>query len=331
MQKIYQLEGISIIICCYNSEKLLPETLRHISMQKVNETLNWEVIVVNNNSLDKTKEVANKEWNKYFHNRNCSFKIVDEPNPGLSNAKKKGFETAVYDILIYCDDDNWLCENYVQIAYDSMRDNKIAVVGGCGEPIFENNCEPEWFHYFTSAYAVGYQIPNINKCVYGAGMVITKKSLQKLYSKGFKSLLTGRKGTVLSAGEDSEICFALVLLGYSIEYNPQLKFKHFLIEKRLNQEYLKNMYIGFAKANIILKIYKHHILKNKRTSTIYIAILYFFRSLIAFLYHQFNHKYKRKIMKIYDATLIKEWIKNITSIESLHRKNEIIIKFKNNY
>jgi uncharacterized protein (DUF1919 family) len=43
------MNGVSIIICCYNSEKLLPETLKHISMQKVDNDLRWEVIIVNNN------------------------------------------------------------------------------------------------------------------------------------------------------------------------------------------------------------------------------------------------------------------------------------------
>jgi glycosyltransferase involved in cell wall biosynthesis len=320
------MEGVSIIICCYNSEKLLPETLKHISMQKVDNDLKWELIIVNNNASDRTKEVACEEWNKYIHNENCSFKLVDEPNPGLSYARRKGLDNSTYDILIYCDDDNWLCENYVQIAYESMQNEQIAVIGGYGEPVFENDYEPEWFRYSAPVYALGSQNPEINKYVYGAGMVIRKKYLIKLYNDGFTNLLTDRNGADLSSGGDTELCYALILKGYDIGYNPDLKFKHFLIKKRLNYEYLKKMHIGFAKANIILSIYIYHIFKKNKNSAL-MTIFYFSRSIILFFYHQVNPKYKhKKILRIYDWVIIKEWIKNMTLINSYNEKIKLIIK-----
>lgn len=52
------MEGISIIICCFNSAKRLPENLRHISSQQVGKGVDWEVIIVNNNSSDDTARAA---------------------------------------------------------------------------------------------------------------------------------------------------------------------------------------------------------------------------------------------------------------------------------
>jgi glycosyltransferase involved in cell wall biosynthesis len=315
------MNGVSIIICCYNSEKLLPETLKYISQQNVSDTLRWEVIIVNNNSSDKTKEIVRAEWNKYSHKKNCSFQIVDEPNSGLSNARKKGLDSSNYDILIYCDDDNWLCEDYVQMAYNAMLLNEsTAVIGGYGEPVFENNHEPEWFHLYASSYALGIQNPKLNK-VYGAGMVVKKKTLQNLYNTGFESLLSDRNNIILSSGGDTELCYALVLLGYKIEFNSQLKFKHFITAKRLNYEYLKKLFAGNAEAGVISNIYKD-LINKKNVNTISYPVWKIIIAIIRILYHQIYPKFKqkRKILIVYDKKIFMEYIKHFSSIKLYVRR-----------
>ncbi|MBA2330845.1 MAG: glycosyltransferase family 2 protein, partial [Flavisolibacter sp.] len=107
------MNGISIVICCYNSAELLPKTLHHIAQQKIASTIPWELIIVNNNSSDDTKKIAEQ-----FINKNPFIKahIVDEFSPGLSIARHKGFETSSYEYMLLCDDDNWLENDYVETA-----------------------------------------------------------------------------------------------------------------------------------------------------------------------------------------------------------------------
>jgi glycosyltransferase involved in cell wall biosynthesis len=276
------MDGVSIIICCYNSEKLLPKTLEHIAKQQVDNSLYWEVIIVNNNSSDRTKETASNEWNKYVHIYspiNCNFTIIDEPTPGLVYARKAGLNASRYDILIYCDDDNWLCENYVQTAYNTMIANSnIGVVGGYGEPVFENEKKPEWFDQYAKSYALGSQDPEKNRSVYGAGMVVNKKALISLYNRNFKGFLVGRQGITLSAGEDTELCLAINTIGYQILYLPDLKYKHFLPEKRLKWDYLENMRIGTANAAVVLSLY-YGVIKNRNRIIFLIYML--FRSILS--------------------------------------------------
>src|SRR5436190_1893505 len=102
------MDGISIIVCCYNSSLRLPKTIEHLAAQKTSSFLNWEVIFVNNSSTDNTTDVVAKEWSKY-NLQNVGFKIIDEPKAGQSFARIKGVETALYDLIVFCDDDNWLC------------------------------------------------------------------------------------------------------------------------------------------------------------------------------------------------------------------------------
>src|SRR5262245_41018784 len=108
---VMKLQGVSVIVCCYNSADRLPETLKHIAMQNVPDSILWEVIIVNNNSTDETEKVAISEWSRYH--LSVPFKVVNESKPGLNFARKKGVENAGFSLLLFCDDDNWLDEDYL--------------------------------------------------------------------------------------------------------------------------------------------------------------------------------------------------------------------------
>ena len=100
------MKKLSVIICCYNSENRLPETLKHIAKQNIKEGIKWEVVIIDNNSSDNTSNTAKSEWDK--HKTNIPLRIITEPKQGLIFAREKGVNEATYDILIFSDDDNWL-------------------------------------------------------------------------------------------------------------------------------------------------------------------------------------------------------------------------------
>ena len=78
-------KGISIIIACYNSEKVISTTLEHLQNQKNYEGINWEVIVIDNNSTDKTSIVAQENWDR---NPIVPLRIINENKIGEANARK---------------------------------------------------------------------------------------------------------------------------------------------------------------------------------------------------------------------------------------------------
>ena len=79
---------ISVVVCTYNREKMLPECLDSLANQRANKNL-YEVIVVDNNSKDNTSKVANEFVTKY-----SNFKILFEQNQGLSHARNLGLKEA---------------------------------------------------------------------------------------------------------------------------------------------------------------------------------------------------------------------------------------------
>lgn len=263
------MNGISIIICCYNSAKLVPKTLEYLAKQKLPNQVQWEVIVVNNNSSDNTEDVSAQTWKKFGNP--TSLKIVKEPNPGLTYAREKGMEVATYDLILWCDDDNWLCDTYVQTAVEIMQENKqIGALGGWCEAVFENE-KPEWFDSCARYFAVSKQgkrsgdITDKKGCVYGAGMVLRKSHWKQLKDAGFKHLLRDRKGESLSSGGDTEYCYALRLLGYKIWYDEQLYFQHFMASGRLSLSYVSRLRKAMAYSNFMLWSYLDLLKGKSRT------------------------------------------------------------------
>lgn len=92
---------ITIIICTYNRSGSLKYTLESLFVQEVDESFDYEIIVVDNNSKDKTKILVES----YIPRLRDRLKYVFEPNQGLSYARNRGIKEAKGGILVFTDDD----------------------------------------------------------------------------------------------------------------------------------------------------------------------------------------------------------------------------------
>lgn len=262
-------EGVSVIICCYNSSSRLPKTLKHLASQQVNGNINWEVIVVDNGSTDDTAAVAKQEWGKYI--TYVPFKVVDQPIPGQAAARDKGYEVSTYEYLMYVDDDNWLAPDYVNLAFEIMQQNpQIGILGGQCKASFEIE-PPSWFFKKSSVYAVGKQAENTGPLtdtkgyLYGAASVIRKSAWAYLRDNKFKFLTVGRSGTQLSGGDDVELNKAIRLAGYTLWYDERLHFIHFMSASRLTWDYFLKIGKGSSASSLPLHIYDYF-LQERRLS-----------------------------------------------------------------
>jgi glycosyltransferase involved in cell wall biosynthesis len=249
--------NISIVICCYNAASRIKPTLEHLAGQELGG-LAAEVILVDNNCTDDTVALAQKVW--IDNKQPFELHIIQELQAGLSFARRAGVTAAKGELLIFCDDDNWLDKDFCSIAYKIMKDKpEVGVLGGRG--IAKTDGEfPFWFTTYQSSYAVGVQsmfssyVGN-RKHVWGAGMVTRTAEINRIYQSGFISLLTDRKGVELSSGGDSEICRWYLLTGKKIYYSEELVFGHFIEQNRLDREYLKRLHGAFAQTEKPLNVY----------------------------------------------------------------------------
>lgn len=97
------LKTISIVIPCYNEEKRLPPTLRRIlNYMKTKKDINFEVIVVDDGSIDNTVRVV-KEFNKEIPNLKI---IQNDKNRGKGFSVKNGVANCNGDFVLFIDSDS---------------------------------------------------------------------------------------------------------------------------------------------------------------------------------------------------------------------------------
>lgn len=252
-------KGISVIVCCYNSASRLEETLEHLFAQKTAPSLLWEIIVVDNASTDDTVSFAKKTLEK-FETVKIHFTITEEKKQGLSFARQHGVEMAKYEYIIFCDDDNRLNNDYLQVAYDLIDgDENRGVIGGEGIPVSDIDL-PAWLENAKEEYAIGKPaktsgIVNSRNYLCGAGMVTRKKLFQNAINNKLPSILSDRKGKSLSSGGDVEYCLRLVLQGYDLYYSADLVFKHFIPAYKLTEEYRGELFRGIDECRNIIAEY----------------------------------------------------------------------------
>lgn len=251
--------GVSVIICCHNSSARLPETLAHLARQKVAADIRWEVLVVDNASTDDTAQRARQLWPE---SAAAPLRIVPEPRAGQSHARLRGLAEARYEFLGFIDDDNWVCEDWVQIAYSEMlAHSDVAVLGSSSSPAF-GATPPGWFPQVEFMYAItptAWQAGDFTRhpgAIWGAGMIVRKSAWLELRELDPPHLMSGRLKNSLAAGEDNELCYQLRLAGWKLWYEPKLHLQHFLPQGRLNWEYARRLFYGGGEAKSRLHPYE---------------------------------------------------------------------------
>ncbi|WP_426369759.1 glycosyltransferase family 2 protein [Pseudocolwellia sp. HL-MZ7] len=103
----------SIIIPAYNSEEYLERCINSVLCQEYN---NYELIIVNDGSTDKTKQVAEK-----LESNNRNVKLLNQDNAGVSVARNKGLLLATGKYVIFLDSDDWVLPGYLLFLNDKLN------------------------------------------------------------------------------------------------------------------------------------------------------------------------------------------------------------------
>ena len=92
---------ISVLVCTYNRCQNLGGAIESIAAQSLPPSLQWEIVVVDNNSSDQTRQVVED------FGRRCPghFRYLFEPRQGKSHALNTGIKEARGDIIAFIDDD----------------------------------------------------------------------------------------------------------------------------------------------------------------------------------------------------------------------------------
>lgn len=105
----------SIIIPVYNGEKYIEFCLNSIISQTLKD---WELILIDDGSTDKTPELLHKYVNKNIY-------LISKSNEGVSVARNKGLDIAKGEYILFVDADDILYPNALSTLYDSQKKMKV--------------------------------------------------------------------------------------------------------------------------------------------------------------------------------------------------------------
>ena len=116
---------LSLVICTRNRATQLAETLKSVST--IRSQLNWELVVVDNGSTDRTSGVVAE----YAASCDHPVQMIVEQGRGVSCAKNAGWQSANSGIVVCIDDDCYPAQDYLDSIFECFsNDPKLGFVGG---------------------------------------------------------------------------------------------------------------------------------------------------------------------------------------------------------
>lgn len=121
---------VSVVIPAYNEEKRIKACLAAVFKQDFPQDY-YEVLVVDNNSQDKTIEIVKKAFPKA--------RIVKENKQGTVFARIKGTQEAKAEIVAMTDADSQVPQTWLKRIFKAYEDKEVVAVGGMTEFEYQNS------------------------------------------------------------------------------------------------------------------------------------------------------------------------------------------------
>ena len=241
----------SIVICTYNREKYLRESLQSICEQAFSPE-NFEILVVDNNSPDKTADVCVDFISKYPL---ISIRYILETNQGISFARNRGIKEALGEYIVFIDDDETIKSDYLS-KLDSYL-IKYPEAQLCATPVYPvyEADKPKWLSHFTLRAITGYyykgeEVKTLQGKDYpGTGHAIIKRELFEQF--GYFSTELGRKGSSLLGAEDKDMFLRLIQNNIECYYFPDIPIYHHIPEYKLTNEFFSKLTYSIGKSERI--------------------------------------------------------------------------------
>lgn len=215
---------LSVIVCTYNRADILRKSLDSLCCQSVDKNI-FEVIIVDNNSNDTTREVV-----KRYCAENNNFKYIFEGKQGHSQARNRGLIESKSEFVAFLDDDAVADKNWIRSILKCYEETDADVVGGPVFSVFYGENTPFYYNNKLFDFNLGQTRKRLSSPGFDFGFsamnVCFKKELfQKhgVFSENFGIV----KGKLLM-GEDSEIGYRLIKSGSTFYYEPEMIINHIL-------------------------------------------------------------------------------------------------------
>lgn len=202
---------VSILVPVYNEEKVVTESIK--SLLELNYP-NYEIIIINDGSTDKTKQVAETlvgyQKGKYS---DVKVTLLSKPNGGKAKALNAGIRLSKAELVLCMDGDSQLSPDSVKLAVRHFSNREIGAVAGNVKVLNRGKL-------FTDLQALEY--------IEGLNMARSAQSFVRLVNIIPGPIGFFRKKAIEEAGfyssdtfaEDADLTLKILANGWKIYYEP---------------------------------------------------------------------------------------------------------------
>jgi glycosyltransferase involved in cell wall biosynthesis len=226
---------VSVVVCAYNAERTIDRCLASLAVLNYPD---YEVIVVNDGSRDRTLEIAE---------RYPFCRILSQPNRGLGVARNVGAEAATGEIVAYTDSDCVADPDWLNYLVAKMEASGLAVCGGPNFPPPEVSLVPAAVAVAPGGPTHVLLSDEVAEHIAGCNMAFRREALLRL--GGFDPIFR-------AAGDDVDVCWRFQDAGFVIGFSPAAVVWHF---RRNTVRAYCSQQRGYGKAEAL--VYSKHPLR----------------------------------------------------------------------
>lgn len=240
---------ITVILCTYNRCSSLKTALGSVALSQLPPSVSWEVLVVDNNSTDQTREVVERFASQYPGR----FRYMFEARPGKSNALNAALQNTNADVLAFMDDDVLVEPDWLHLLTSIFESPEYSGAGGRILPE-ANFLLPFWLEtsgpYALAPLAMfdlGPTAGRLHEPPFGTNMAFRREVFSRYGN--FRKDLGPRPGSEIRS-EDTEFGMRLIKGGEHLWYEPAAVVHHEIARSRVTRQYFLKWWFDKARADI---------------------------------------------------------------------------------
>jgi GT2 family glycosyltransferase len=219
---------ISVVVAAYNAARTLDDCLESLVPLRYPD---YEVIVVNDGSTDRTAEIAEE----------YPFRTIHTPNRGVSAARNEGMRAASGEIVAYIDSDAKAEPDWLSYIAATFTESDVVGVGGPNIVPDEDNWVAKCVYRSPGGPTQVMLDDQSAEHIPGCNMSFRKSALEDI--GGFDPVFT-------KAGDDVDVCWRLIDRGYRIGFSPSAVVWH---HRRPSATEYWRQQVGYGESEALLE------------------------------------------------------------------------------
>ena len=244
----------SVIVCTYNRAGNLSACLGALAAQEGIDRLAWEIVVVDNNSRDATRETVER----LSHELPVTVRYAFEPAQGLNHARNRGITESKGKYFSFVDDDIIVSRRWLAGLRHVLETNDADAAGSCIH-LNEEIKLPKWiapemygFLGYQDYGTKSFQMDGMKQYPFGGNMSFNRRVVARIgmFNPNLGRKGEGRKRGELFKGAETDYFHRLAAAGGRIFYTPDAVVYHQILPFQLTKGYFRTIHFnaGYQRA-----------------------------------------------------------------------------------